>query len=187
MARERCFCDHKFGFFSFFQELDQQSRHLGANLCSFSRAKPCSSSQGKKLDAPLPEKGEEAVGGRKREGGDTGGRAGGREGVGVSVTLSARTTDRQNPTGSQSTHFHFPDPIPDPSHPERPPPPTPPPRRDLRSRCSLAASGAQPPKCAPPADAPSLRLRSLRGRLERGSWTGVRVEPKPASERGESL
>lgn len=186
MARERCFCDHKFGFFSFFQELDQQSRHLGANLCSFSRAKPCSSSQGKKLDAPLPEKGEEAVGAGKERGETL---EGGREGGGGGVCHTERTDDRPSESDRQPVH-PLSLPRSDPrSKPPRapPPPPTPPPRRDLRSRCSLAASGAQPPKCAPPADAPSLRLLSLRGRLERGSWTRVRVEPKPASERGESL
>lgn len=125
---------------------------------------------GQEIGCTLAWKGEEARG-REREGGDTGGR----EGVGVSVTLSARRRDRQNPTGSQSTHFS-----PDPPRQNHPGLPEPALTSEPAQRCRRAASGAQ---------LQSLRRLQTRvvavpshwseRRVPSGSWTGVRVNHPP--------
>lgn len=129
---------------------------------------------------PLPEKGKKLGAGKEK--GET--LEGGREGVGVSVTLSARWRDRQNPTGSQSTHFR-PDP-PRQNHPEEPEPAL---TSEPAQLCTLAASGAQLQKSAPPADArffPSLPT----ARLERAPRPFRKLhrsesERNPASVQGE--
>lgn len=123
---------------------------------------------GQEIGCSLAWKGEEARG-REREGGDTGGR----EGVGVSVTLSARRRHRQNPTGSQSTHFR-----PDPPRQNHPGYPETALTSEPAQRCRRAPSGAQLQSLRRLPRPPVPSLWSER-RVPSGSWTGVRVIQPP--------